>query len=146
MTRDLRRLLPILLLAITAGCASDQHLVFTTSTKFGVDITAADGSTTGLMFGYKRFEGAYVPVDPNHVDDEGNPDMPSLLAVLDLENGWLSGVDVFQLFATGTAAELAARDPDGLAKVIGGARKDEGGDDNDDDDDDDDEPIVEDTP
>ena len=87
----------------TTGC-TPRHLVFTTYTRFGVNITAAGDVPTNLAFGYKRFEGVIIPVDPANADGT-NPALPSVRATLDLTNRWFNGLTLEQTFSTGKAAE-----------------------------------------
>jgi hypothetical protein len=47
---------------LLAGC-SNTHLIFTTYTKTGLDISLSNEIPTEVVFGYKRFEGTIVPVD-----------------------------------------------------------------------------------
>jgi hypothetical protein len=108
-----------------SGCRSN-HLYFSTHTKFGVDVSAVNGVPSSAMLGYKRFEGAIVPVIPPDKDGNtdpaagnGAPEAASVLAVIDMNNKWLGGLDLFQLFATGEAAVAASRDDtDGLADIL----------------------------
>ena len=88
---------------MTTGC-TPRHLVFTTYTRVGLNITAADGVPTNLGFGYKRFEGVIIPVDPTKADGT-NPALPSVRATLGLTNRWLEGLTLEQTFSTGKAAE-----------------------------------------
>lgn len=101
---------PLLLLTLAAllagGCQSNQ-LVFTTYTKVGLNITATGELPNHLMFGYKRFEGAIIPVDPAAVTN-GNPEMPSVYAAVGVTNKWFKGLHIYQKFATGAAAENIA--------------------------------------
>lgn len=111
--------LPLLagpLLLVTLGCSSNR-LIFTTYTKLGIDVSASNGTTTGAMLGYKRFEGALIPVDPAKATGEAG-DIGSVLAVLDFDNGWFQGMKLFQIFATGKAAEDAANDPSHISKLM----------------------------
>lgn len=91
------------LAVVMTGCAQ-RSLVFTTFTKVGLDVTAIDGNPSSLMFGYKRFEGAIIPVDPMPGQD-GAPAMPSVFASVAVTNKWFKGLHVKQRFATGVAAE-----------------------------------------
>lgn len=88
---------------MTTGC-TPRHLVFTTYTRVGLNITAADGVPTNLGLGYKRFEGVIIPVDPTKADGT-NPALPSVRATLGLTNRWLEGLTLEQTFSTGKAAE-----------------------------------------
>lgn len=101
------RLLPFIPLACFAlvgtGCHSDA-LVFTTYTKVGLHASATGNTPNNLMFGYKRFEGAIIPVDPTKPES----DVASVYAAISLTNGWFSGIHLQQVFATGDAAVSAS--------------------------------------
>lgn len=84
---------------MTTGC-TPRHLVFTTYTRLGLNITAAGDVPTNLGFGYKRFEGVIIPVDPTKADPK-NPAIPSVQATLHLTNRWFDGVTLEQTFSTG---------------------------------------------
>lgn len=102
-----------LLSLLAFGCATD-HLVFTTYTKVGIDVSSVDGQPAQAVMGYKRFEGAILPVD---VANE-NQEAPSVFAGSIVRNGWFS-LDITQVFATGKAAEQAAADTEfGMAAVL----------------------------
>lgn len=118
-------------LSVLAGCQT-KYLVFSTYTKAGLDIALADGQPTRAMFGYKRHEGAVVPVDqcsdttpPDGADGasalcagQGEADAMSVYAGLDLKNSWVSGLHIVQLFATGKSAVNAASDPVTFAELV----------------------------
>lgn len=53
------------LVAMLAGGCSSTHLVFSTYTKVGLDMTVGDGVPPRVAFAYKRFEGAIIPTDPS---------------------------------------------------------------------------------
>ena len=98
-------------LVVLTGCKTD-HLVFTTYTKVGVEVAAVDVQPSHATLGYKRFEGAIIPVDVGRKGDDDAPktseDMKkkvaSVYAEMDVENGWFKGIDISQVFATGKAA------------------------------------------
>ena len=106
-------ILASMILMICPGCSS-KNLIFTTYTTVGLDISATDAKPTKAVFGYKRFEGAIVPVDPT---DETKEAM-SVYAGINLKNQWLQGLDLVQVFATGKAAENAATNPKGFAELL----------------------------
>lgn len=101
---------------LTTSCAS-RTLVFTTYTNIGLDVSAANGSPTKAVFGYKRFEGAVIPVDPSK-RTKNDGDAMSVFAAIDLKNEWLNGLSVLQIFATGQAAENAASNPEAFASML----------------------------
>ena len=118
MNPNTLRTLTLLVAASTSvGCASSKDLLFTTYTKVGVDISAVNGTPTEAVLGYKRFEGAIIPVDPEHEPAKGDPRIPSLYASMDFRNGWLSGLCIAQMFATGQAALNATENTDKLPVV-----------------------------
>lgn len=131
--------LAVLVIAACTGCKA-THLLFTTYTKVGLEVTATGGQPSSAVFGYKRFEGAIVPVDPANKDGAAE-DVVSLFSAIDVENNWMSGLDVFQIVATGEAAVNAAQQSDVFVNVIageigkGGANENDGGNGDDDDDD-----------
>ncbi len=90
-----------------AGCRSD-HLIFTTTTKVGVELSATDGVPTSAVLGYKRFEGAIVPVEDPQSGAQAD-EAASVFAAIDMDNRWLGGLDLFQVFATGEAANNVSR-------------------------------------
>ena len=109
--------LTLTLLSLTLCSCANDHLAFTTFTKVGLDISAAESTPTSAMFGYKRFEGALIPVDPKDTDiDPG--DVHSVYAAIDLNNQWLGGIDIKQVFATGEAAVNAAKNPQPLTQAL----------------------------
>ncbi len=92
--------------ASLAGCTS-KYMTVTTFSKVGIDVTAGPASVVPpAVVGYKRFEGAIIPVDPAHVTDEASPDAPSVFTLFAMRNDWLGGVRIYQAFATGHAAEV----------------------------------------
>ena len=104
MKKQLFLLLPVACLGlIGTGCHNDA-LVFTTYTKVGLHASATGNTPNNLMFGYKRFEGAIIPVDPTKPES----DVASVYAAISLTNGWFSGIHLQQVFATGDAAVSAS--------------------------------------
>ena len=104
MKKKIFQILPACcLVVICAGCKNDT-LVFSTYTKFGLHASATGNTPNNLMFGYKRFEGAIIPVDASKT----NSDVASVYAAIGLTNSWFSGLQLQQVFATGAAAELVA--------------------------------------
>lgn len=104
----------LLSLALT-GCAN-RHLFFSTYTKVGVDVTVEGQIPRQAVFGYKRFEGAIIPVKV----ESGEPELASVYAGIRLSNTWTKGVQICQVFATGAAAASWASDPAfGVAKILG---------------------------
>lgn len=95
-----------------AGCGSS--LIFTTYSKVGLDMSVANGAPAEAVFGYKRFEGAILPVDPSRPKEIG-----SVFAGMQVDNGWVDGLCIDQVFATGGAATAAAKDPS-FAKTLAG--------------------------
>lgn len=132
------------LLLVLGGCSSGS-LFFSTYTKVGLDMSITDGVPTQAMFGIKRFEGAIIPVkEPDEVSgDEAdassgtgpgssgntNPatnqekEAMSVFAAIELENSWISGLKIRQVFATGPAAVCAADKGDALSNIIQAGRK-----------------------
>lgn len=110
--------LSILLVGIAIGGCRSQHLVFTTYTKVGLDISTTDGQLANGTFGYKRYEGAIIPVDESSTD--GDPeDAKSVFAGIAIRNGWFQGLELRQVFGTGdAAADLSKRNTEFLGKVL----------------------------
>jgi hypothetical protein len=104
------------LLAALPACQSDR-LVFTTYSKIGLDVSSVNGTTAGFMLGYKRFEGALIPVDMSKVSHQPSDLMP-VYASLIMRNGWFQGLKVSQFFATGDAAIGIANDPEVFAEML----------------------------
>ena len=110
------------LLFLVAGCGT-RNLLFTTYTTIGLDVSATDAKPTKAMFGFKRFEGAIIPVNPQQEQDNNDgtkkgPDVASVYAAIDLDNHW-TGLTVCQVFATGQPAKNLANNSDGLEALFG---------------------------
>ena len=104
MKKRLLLVFPLACFALVgSGCHNDA-LVFTTYTKVGLHASATGNTPNNLMFGYKRFEGAIIPVDPTKPES----DVASVYAAISLTNGWFSGIHLQQVFATGDAAVSAS--------------------------------------
>ena len=98
------------------GCGPSSDLLFATATKVGADVVAVNGTPVSAVIGYKRFEGASIPVSPDVEDAAGSTasETPkvqrSVYAGIDLQqNPWL-GLKTKQVFATGDAAVAAVGD------------------------------------
>lgn len=118
MTMNRNALVLLAMLWVNVGCAP-KHLIFTTYSDLGLDIAGTDGQPTKAVFGYKRFEGAIIPVDvaaPPPGAQE--PDVMSVYAAIDVENHWWRGLDVFQVIATGQAADNVASNPDPVRDLV----------------------------
>ncbi len=101
--------------ALALGCAHQDQLYFSTYTKIGLDISLTDGQPTEAVFGYKRFEVAIVPVNP----DAPEQDAHALFAGMCIDNGWTTGITIGQVFATGEAAVQVAKNPEASAELAG---------------------------
>jgi len=109
---------PLLLLAAAAaaalGCVG-RHLLFATHTRTGVAIAATGEVPTEFTFGYDRYEGALIQLEEPRAPwarGERPPlskELPHLYACITLQNGWLDGVGIAQVFATGEAAQSVAK-------------------------------------
>lgn len=119
MARTARIIVAAAALCAVTGC-STRRLVFTTYTKVGLDVSTTDGNTPNGVFGYKRFEGAIIPYQP---DPTGSKDAASVFAAMDVDNRWFGGLTIRQLFATGDAAVTAAGTPNALADAFPDADK-----------------------
>lgn len=104
-----RRLVSIVIGAfapLMSGCGRD--LIFTTYTTVGVEVKGVNNIPTALRLGYKRFEGAVVPVDLKARDaQEKHLPAHSIFAGMEVEQKAF-GVRVAQVFATGEAAKAAS--------------------------------------
>lgn len=110
------------LLFLAAGCGT-RNLLFTTYTTIGLDVSATDAKPTKAVLGFKRFEGAIIPVNPKQEKDpKKNPDVASVYAAIDLDNHW-TGLSVCQVFATGDPAKNLASDSGGLEALFGADTK-----------------------
>lgn len=119
MSRCLMLFVALLIAAGLSGCQM-RRLVFATYTKGGLDVTFADTTPGQIVFGYKRFEGAIVPVaittvDKDDENTENNDDqsndkpMAALFAAVKVDANWADGLKIYQDFATGDAAKQAAQ-------------------------------------
>lgn len=136
-------------ISAAAGGCSANHLVFSTFTKVGLDVAVADSQPTSAMFGYKRFEGAIIPVDLCVVDEESDAssdtetsstepkykapcpagtkeaEAMSVYAGMELNNRWVGGLELLQIFATGEAAENAAKNPEQIQSLVKATKRKE---------------------
>lgn len=96
--------------ALLSGC--NNYLVFTTSTKFGLDVSQEAGQLPKMSLGYKRAEAAIIPAEHNRAND--TEDTYAVLSafcvmanpsILDWSN---DGLQILSIFATGLAAREAA--------------------------------------
>ncbi|HTI69325.1 MAG TPA: hypothetical protein VMF06_05140 [Candidatus Limnocylindria bacterium] len=104
-------------LLLTAGCANDA-VVFTTATRTGLDINAADAGQQGVHFGHERFEGVIMPavhqVSSNEVVylKQAYPVYAEYefrsgsLRLADGTSSTNEGLILHQVFATGRAAGI----------------------------------------
>ena len=112
----------LVLVILCLGCEAN-HLVFTTYTKVGLDISATDAQPTQMMLGYKRYEGAIVPVELPESAGEVQEEAMSVYSAMELRNDWFDGLEVLQVFATGQAAVNAAEKPDAFADLVRGMQE-----------------------
>jgi hypothetical protein len=109
------------------GCAScNDHLIFATGTRLGVDVSASGNKITQASLGYTRGEGMSMPVDPDspEIVARGGQVIPAdsrpIFAGVNADNSWLGGLKTTQVFATGPAAVEAAKSKDtGIARIMG---------------------------
>ncbi len=80
------------------SCTGNDHLIFATATKVGVDVTAVKGTPVNATVGYRRFEGAVLPVD------SGSNKIADIAAKIDLQNSFSDGLTIDQEFRTGSWA------------------------------------------
>lgn len=117
-------LLPLCFLQ--SGCTT-KTLVFSTATKFGLDISQQADKTIDVNLGYDRAEVASIPVSDNSdassctdnakTQPPCNQDAYSVLGIFNVEYGnpWpfndQKSFELHQFFATGIAARKAAKNP-----------------------------------
>jgi hypothetical protein len=114
--------------ALLAGCRN--LLVFSTATKFGLDVSESSGQQPEITFGYNRAELVCIPIgagDTNsNINDAGSTNDaysvlgtffvafdPRIFTFSNTESNVLAnpGVHINDLFATGIAAQKAAANP-----------------------------------
>jgi hypothetical protein len=120
------------LVVFVAACAS-RSLVFTTYTDIGLDVGLANDVPAKVVLGYKRFEGAVIPVDLSRQQatsgtppstgtavqkSESSQEAMSVYAALNMKNTWSDGLKLVQVFATGDAAVSVAHNPTYLVNAI----------------------------
>lgn len=93
-----RNILAAGLATLAAGCTDPDHVVFVTTSQFGV---AADAATQHANVGLDRYEAVVAPVF-----DEGA--LPPVYARLGTDGGFFTP-QVSQLYATGNAALIASQ-------------------------------------
>lgn len=121
-----RKLVLLMMLAL-AGQASlsgcNDYLVFTTATKFGLDVSQESGQPPKMLVGYKRAEVAIIPATHKNADETNDTYAvlgdfcvhadPSLRAWWEGIKGTPNVPDSLQIrsmFITGYAAQKAAED------------------------------------
>lgn len=100
-----RSIYALLLIALTNGCGSSNHLVFVQEASFGLNISAGTEGTQKLSLGYDRDVYAIVPKKNN--DDEAM----SLFSVNRAEIISLDDMDISEFVAVGAPAKMIAKDP-----------------------------------
>ncbi|HBH81636.1 MAG TPA: hypothetical protein DDY39_17550 [Nitrospira sp.] len=114
-------LFTLMALASLSGC--NNYLVFTTATKFGLEVYQDAGQPPKVLMGYKRSETAIIPATHTNADETKDTYSvlgdfcvhadPSLRAWWDGITGGSDTTDSLQirsLFVTGYAAQKAASD------------------------------------
>ncbi len=92
------------LIMVVAAPSCTKDLIFATHTTLGVEVKGKDGIPTSVMLAYERYEGAIIPVQPG---DE-NASAHSVLGSINATQKPFA-VSVKQVFATGEAADIAAK-------------------------------------
>jgi hypothetical protein len=113
----------LVVLVSLSGC--NNYLVFTTATKFGLEVYQEAGQPPKMLMGYKRAEIAIIPATHTNADETKDTYSvlgdfcvhanPSLRAWWDGITGGSDIADSLQirsLFVTGYAAQKAASDKD----------------------------------
>jgi hypothetical protein len=112
MRRHPRALLGVALSCALAGCAN--RLAFTTATKFALDVSQQADKNIDVSLGYDRAELAVIPA-PEGADAEKTSDTYSVLGTfyVHYDNPFASKdpLRINQFFATGVAAQQAAKSP-----------------------------------
>lgn len=106
--------LTCLIAGLSSGCRAPA-LVFTTVTVIGAEATADEGLEHHFLVGYKRFEGALVPLLPESSSITGEGAY-SVFATLDFKAGMFR-TKIAQVFATGSAAIAMAGSPDAVSNM-----------------------------
>ena len=109
--------IPLVLALAETGCTN--VLGFSTSTKFGLDVSQRSDQMVEVSMGYDRAEVASIPAPKDNArqspDGTSGEDAYSVLGTFEVHYGSPFGdtpLVIDQLFATGFAARQAARDPD----------------------------------
>lgn len=77
-------LIAMLFVAMVAGCASNEHLLFFTNSSLGVDISVEQGQTpVKFVVGYKRQEGVLDPIGQGYGFQKAGLDPDSSVAIAD---------------------------------------------------------------
>lgn len=105
--------------ALLSGC--NNYLVFTTATKFGIDISQEAGQPPTMVLGYKRAEVAIIPAKhklANATEDAyavlsnfcvmANPSISDWINSASNTAGVKDSLQIRSIFATGLAAREAA--------------------------------------
>jgi hypothetical protein len=116
----------LLALGVVCGLASgcEKYLVFTTATKFGLDVSQLSDQPPKVALGYKREETILIPAKHANADDTqdtyavlgyicvmANPSLWDFLrAVNPFSSQVPDGLQVRSVFTTGMAAKLASED------------------------------------
>jgi hypothetical protein len=98
------------------ACTTTKHLMFSTATKFGLDIAQRADQTVDVSMGYDRAESASIPVpEDDDLDASEKSDSYSVLGAFRVryDTPWgKEPLELDQFFATGLAARKAARTPE----------------------------------
>lgn len=112
-----------ILLAATTGCVKD-HVVFVTSTKFGVDISQQADQPPKMLVGYKRQEAIFLPGEHDNAGDQNdtysvlgyfcvmaNPSLWDFIkALAPFSDDVPDSLQIDSVFATGLSAQQLGQD------------------------------------
>ena len=106
--------------AFFLGCAKDA-VVFSTSTRLGIELNTTEAGQQGVRIGYKRSEGVTMPQrkEDGTVREEAYP----VFAAFRFDTGsvllaGLGATKIDQRFATGEAADSATKTEQSLAAML----------------------------
>lgn len=103
-----------------SGCAKDA-VIFSTSTRLGIELNTTEGGQQGVRIGYKRSEGVTMPQrkEDGTLRDEAYP----VFAAFRFDTGsvllaGLGTTEIDQRFATGDAANAATSSESALSAML----------------------------
>ena len=110
----------VFLLLLVPGCANPSHLFFYQTTVFGLDVAVSpETKTVKVVAGYDRQTEAVIPTS-QIVTSTGQTRNQALSVVgrTKIEAGWFGPQKITDNFATGTAAQNVATNPEAIADLL----------------------------